>query len=184
MGQVTWVPPALLPPPRVGDAHLGFSSEVRARAHAGYAEICARGGRKDEARAALDRARTSLDSDVERRGFSAGRLDGFDGLCALYREAPERAVEYLTRSLADLEEPRASVQRVIVGADLALARLRSGDAAACVGLMHDVVDLAEATGGRVGAQRVRRVREELRPWRHERFVTELDDHIHPSLIGR
>jgi hypothetical protein len=76
------------------------------------------------------------------------------------------------------------VQRGIVSTDLALARLRLGDPAACVDLLHEAVDITATTGGRVAAQRIRLTRRDLRPWRNENFLADLDDHIHDSLIGR
>jgi hypothetical protein len=50
--------------------------------------------------------------------------------------------------------------------------------------MHEAVDITATTGGRVAAQRIRLVRRDLRPWRGEEFLAELDDHIHDTLIGR
>jgi hypothetical protein len=116
-------------------------------------------------------------------GFDADRLNGFDGLCALHAGDVTRAHDSLDRSLATLTTSPHAVQRGIVGADLALARLRLGYPCDCVELLHKVVDVAAATGGRVSAQRLRLARRELRPWRDEDFVAELDDHIHDALIG-
>jgi hypothetical protein len=101
-------------------------------------------------------------------GFDAERLRGFEGLCALYAGAGARAQDCLLGSLASLRDSRDAVQRGIVSTDLALARLQLGDAASCVELLHDAVDMAANTGGRVAAH----------------FVADLDDHIHDVLIGR
>ncbi|MFC7732779.1 hypothetical protein [Actinomadura keratinilytica] len=49
--------------------------------------------------------------------------------------------------------------------------------------MHECIELAAATRGRVPAWRLRQARQELRPWRSEPFVAELDDHIHTALVG-
>ena len=57
-------------------------------------------------------------------------------------------------------------------------------AAACVELLHDAVDITTRTGGRVSGKRIRHARRELRPWRSEAFLAELDDHIHDALIGK
>lgn len=169
------------------EAHRGASYSVRARAHAVHAEICARAGQTDEARAALARAWKTVDQlavDDPHGGFNADRLHGFDGLCALYTGEPDRAHDRLDRSMTTLTRTSDAVQRGIVGTDLALARLRLGDPAACAELMHEAVDITATTGGRVSAQRIRKVRRELRPWRAENFLTDLDDHIHDSLIGK
>lgn len=95
---------------------------------------------------------------------------------------PELAHDRLTNALDVLMSPRDSVQRGIVGADLALARLRLGHPPGCAALMHDCVDITASTEGRVSAIRVRQVRQALRPWRAEGFVAELDDHIYQALI--
>jgi transcriptional regulator with XRE-family HTH domain len=172
----------------VRDAQRCRNNPVQARAYAVHAEVCARAERGDEARSALDWAWKIADRSPagghSDDGFSADRLAGFDGLCALHLGESNRAHDALARSVATLAGPRASVQRGIVTADLALARLRLGDPAACVELMHAAVDIVAQTGGRVSGQRVRQVRGELRPWRSEGFVNDLDEHIHDKLVGR
>lgn len=170
------------------DAHLGASYATRARAHAVHAEICARAGQTAQAATALDRAWKTVDQltvdDDPHSGFNADRLNGFDGLCALHAGDASRAHDSLDRSLAALRNSRDAVQRGIISTDLARARLRLGDPAACADLLHDAVDITATTGGRVSAQRIRLARQDLRPWRTEHFMTELDDHIHDRLIGR
>lgn len=169
------------------DAHRGSSYAIRAHAHAVHAEICARAGQATQAATALDRAWKTVDQltvDDPHGGFNANRLNGFDGLCALHAGDADRAHTSLDRSVTALARSRDAVQRGIVSTDLALARLRLGDPAACVALLHEAVDITAATGGRVSAQRIRLARHDLRPWRSEDFLTELDDHIHDSLIGR
>jgi hypothetical protein len=169
------------------NAHRGSSYAIRARAHAAHAEICARAGQTSEAAVALDRARKTVEQlavDDPHGGFDADRLDGFDGLCALHAGEAGHAHDSLARSVSALRLSRDAVQRGIVSTDLALARLRLGDPAACVGLLHVAVDITAATGGRVAAQRIRLVRRSLRSWRTEDFLAELDDHIHDTLIGR
>lgn len=169
------------------DAHRGASYAIRARAHAVHAEICARAGQASQAKAALDRAWKTVEQmelDDPPGGFNADRLNGFEGLCALYVGDADRAHERLSRSVASLDQSRDAVQRGIVSTDLALARLQLGDPAACVELLHGVVDITVSTRGRVSAQRIRQARHALRPWRAEDFLAELDDHIHDVLIGR
>lgn len=169
------------------DAHRGSSYAVRARAHAVHAEINARAGQPKEAAEAIGRAWMTVDQlslDDPHQGFNGERLRGFDGLCALHAGDADQAHGSLERSLASLQASRDAVQRGIVISDLALARLKLGDPRACVADLHDAVDLASATGGRVATQRVRLVRQALRPWRTEDFVAELDDHLHDALIGR
>lgn len=169
------------------DAHRGPSCAIRARAHAVHAEICARAGQPDEAATALERAWKTVEqltADDPYSGFTAARLNGFEGLCALHAGDASHAHESLNRSVNSLRQPQDAVQRGIVSTDLALARLRLGDPAACAELLHSAVDIAAATGGRVAAQRIRLARRDLRPWRTEDFMADLNDHIHDTLIGR
>jgi transcriptional regulator with XRE-family HTH domain len=169
------------------DAHRGSSYAVRARAHAVHAEINARAGQPKEAAEAIGRAWTTVEQlsvDDPHRGFDGERLRGFDGLCALHAGDAGHAHGCLERSLDSLRTSRDAVQRGIVTSDLALARLKLGDPQACAADLHDAIDVASATGGRVATQRVRLVRQALRPWRTEDFVAELDDHLHDTLIGR
>lgn len=169
------------------DAHRGASYAVRARAHAVHAEINARAGQPKEAAEAINRAWTTVDQlsvDDPHQGFDGERLRGFDGLCTLHAGDAAQAHGSLERSLESLRTSRDAVQRGIVTSDLALARLKLGDPRACAADLHDAIDVASATGGRVATQRVRLVRQALRPWRAEDFVAELDDHLQDALIGR
>lgn len=167
------------------DAH--DSASHRARAQAVHAEVSARAGNPHRARAALDTARTTV-ADVaaaERpTGFNTDRLDGFDGLCALHLGDAKRAHELLESSLATLTSARDAVQRGIVTTDLAQARLQLGDPEGCGKLLHEAVEIAATTGGRVPAQRLHRARRELRRWGATVVVAELDDHLHERLLGR
>jgi hypothetical protein len=165
-------------------AHHGHSYAIRARTQAVHAEICARAGQISEAGRALEQAWKTVEQlsiDDPFAGFDADRLSGFDGLCALHTGDPNHAQDSLSRSVATLRTSANVVQFGIVRADLALARL--GDPVACTDILHQTVDVAAVTGGRVAAQRLRRARRDLRPWRTEDFVAELDDHIHEALLG-
>ncbi|WP_156819690.1 hypothetical protein [Pseudonocardia sp. HH130630-07] len=90
----------------------------------------------------------------------------------------------LGAAFAALASNRDRVQRAIVGSDLALTRIRGGHPVAGAALLHEVVGLVAAAGGRVPMRRIRKVRQELRPWRGERFVADLDDHLHDAFLGR
>ncbi|MFD7652868.1 hypothetical protein ACFV4N_02670 [Actinosynnema sp. NPDC059797] len=169
------------------DAHRGSSHAIRARAHAVHAEVQARASNATVAATALDRAWKTveqLSADDPFAAFNADRVSGFEGLFALYSGQAHRANDLLTRSLAGLTGPRDAVQRGIGATDLAMARLGLGDVTACVAHLHEAVDITANTGGRVPAQRIRRARNRLRPWRTEAIVAELDDHIHDTLVGR
>ena len=65
--------------------------------------------------------------------------------------------------------------------DQAAARIRLEDPQAAAALLHKCVDAAASTGGRVPTIRLRRARRDLRPWRREDFVADLDDHMLDTL---
>lgn len=171
----------------VAEAHRSASYPLRARAHAVAAEINARAGHTHRARTALDRARTTLDqlrSEPTPTAFSADRLDGFEGLCALAIGDAEHAHTLLQRCLDSLTHPRDAVQRGIVATDLALARLHLDEPTASLALLHDTIELTAATGARVPAQRLRYARRALQQAHTTAHLAELDDHLHDTLLGR
>src|SRR5262249_31790107 len=115
--------------------------------------------------------------DPSSSSFSAGHLRGFEGVCELYVGDARAAHDRFAKSAAALRTPREQVQRAIVTTDQALARIRLGDPRSGADLLHECVAAASSTGGRVPALRLRRVRKELRPWRREDWVADLDDHL-------
>ncbi len=174
----------------VQDARQSPSALLRSRAHALQAEMAARAGEQRDSQSALHLARHDLDrelaGDPGEGMFSRGRLHGFEGICGIFLDGAEEAERQLADAVRALTRPRDTVQRTIVLADRALARLNTGGAGAAetgAAMLHECVDLVAATRGRVPAQRLRQTRLALRPWRTEAFVAELDDHIHTSLIG-
>ncbi|MFD0420737.1 hypothetical protein [Streptomyces parvus] len=162
-------------------AGSGESVRVRARAHALQAEIAARAGLERQAQAALGLAWYDIEGrrggDPSGSTFSAGHLRGFEGVCELYVGDPSVAHDRFADSAAALTAPREQVQRAIVRTDQALALIRMGDPRSAAELLHECVLAAVTTGGRVPAIRLRRARVELRPWRREDFVADLDDHL-------
>ncbi|MFJ9621135.1 hypothetical protein [Streptomyces sp. NPDC101181] len=102
-------------------------------------------------------------------------------MCELYVGNPSIAHDRFAVSAAALTAPREQVQRTIVRTDQALARIRMGDPRSAAELLHECVLAAVATGGRVPAIRLGRARVELRPWRREDFVADLDDHLMDAL---
>ncbi|MER7363262.1 hypothetical protein [Nonomuraea wenchangensis] len=169
----------------VRDARVGQSVTVRARAHALQAEIAARAGAEKHAKAALALAWYDLDqdraTDPATSSFSPAHLRGFEGITSLYVGDPAQAHDYFANSAQALVAPRERVQRAIVSADQALARIRLGDPQSAAELLHSCIDAASETGGRVAMIRMHRARQDLRPWRREGFVADLDDHLIESL---
>ncbi|MER5464602.1 hypothetical protein ABT010_28715 [Streptomyces sp. NPDC002668] len=154
---------------------------VRARAHALQAEIAARASEGRQAQAALGLAWYDMNSDAvgdpSPSSFSPGHLRGFEGVCELYVGDPAAAHDRFAASVAGLIGPREQVQRAIVTTDQAFARVRMGEPRAAADLLHGCVTAAATTGGRVPAIRLKRARRELRPWRREDWVADLDDHL-------
>ncbi|WP_210945226.1 hypothetical protein [Streptomyces sp. MK37H] len=165
----------------VRDARTGDSVRVRARAHALQAEIAARSGAERHAQTALSLAWYDLDRDDDGdpspTSFSADHLRGFEGLCELYVGDAAVAHDVFASSAEALDTPRERVQRAIVSTDQALACIRLDAPERAADLLHACVDSAASTGGRVPALRLRQARKELRPWRREGFVADLDDHL-------
>ncbi|MFI9340046.1 hypothetical protein ACIG0D_02025 [Streptomyces sp. NPDC052773] len=166
-------------------ARTGQSTLVRARAHALQAELAARAGHKRQAQAALGLAWYDMEADhagdPAPTSFSPGHLRGFEGVCELFVGDPSEAHDRFARSASTLSAPRERVQQTIVKTDQALARIGLDEPEAAADLLHDCVDAASATGGRVPALRLRRARQELRPWRREDWVADLDDHLMDAL---
>jgi transcriptional regulator with XRE-family HTH domain len=171
----------------VRDARAGESLVIRARAHALQAEVAARAGQERHARAALALARYDLDrakdADPATSSFSPAHLDGFEGITNLYVGDLSEAHDHLARSAEALVAPRERVQRSIVATDQAIARIRLGDPRSGVELLHECIDVATETGGRVAAIRLRHARRDLCSWRREDFVADLDDHMIEAFGG-
>ncbi|WP_208614506.1 hypothetical protein [Streptomyces regalis] len=166
-------------------ARSGESALTRARAHALQAEVAARAGHERQVQAALGLAWYDIETDhaddPAPTSFSPGYLRGFEGVCELYVGDAGAAHDRFARSVEALSAPREQVQRAIVTTDQALARIRLGEPRAAAELLHECVAAASATGGRVPALRLRQARQELRPWRREDWMADLDDHLMDTL---
>jgi transcriptional regulator with XRE-family HTH domain len=165
----------------------GSSYPVRARAFAVRAEMAARAGdRRTSLRALrLSRAHLALNhhGDPTEGSFSQARLLGFEGICHVRLGLVRDGDRELQQAAAGLDETGDSVQKSIIMADLALARIRNGDPEAASEVLRQSIDLVAATRGRVGTQRVYHVRRALDRWHREPFVAELDRHLLASLLG-
>ncbi|GII79113.1 hypothetical protein Sru01_40950 [Sphaerisporangium rufum] len=172
----------------VRDARRSDSRIMRSRAHALQAELAARAGQDRHALAALHLAWQEVDGDVSSDPaagrFGPGYLDGFEGVCNLHLNRGADAEPQLARSRESLTQPRQTVQRAIVTADLALARLHAEGPEAAAVTLHACIDLAAATRARVPALRIVDVRNRLKPWRGESFIADLDEHLHEELLAR
>jgi len=158
---------------------------LRARALAVKSEMSIREDDVSSGLRTLDLARHHLDKqpdEADQNGFNHARLHGFEALAEIKLGRFDAAVRDLTDAVEALPGARNAVQRSILLADLACAHVRSGQPEAGCQALSQSVSLAAETRGRVATQRIHRVRRELEPWRAERFVTELDDHLLDSLL--
>jgi len=169
-------------------AMKGSSDVARARALSVQAEIAARRGLVRPVGAALDLAQAHMErpqpDDPGGSGLDPARLAGFVGLCRLLTCHGD-AVSHLERASAGVPATANPVQRAIILADLALGyvRQKSPEPEASVRQLHECADLVARTRGRVGMQRIRQVRRQLRPWDGTPFLNELDDHMYTALLG-
>ena len=165
----------------------GGSYSVRTRALAVRAEMAARAGDRRTSLRTLRLSRAYLvlndDGDPTEGSFSQARLRGFEGICHVRLGLVSDGDQELQQAAADLDEARDSVQKSIVMADLALARIRIGDPEAGSETLRQSIDLVATTRGRVGIQRIYHVRRELDRWSGEPFIAELDRHLLASLLG-
>jgi ATP/maltotriose-dependent transcriptional regulator MalT len=164
----------------------GSSYPVRARAFAVRAEMAARAGDRLTSLRTLRLSRAHLalsyDGDPTEGSFSQARLRGFEGICHVRLGLVSDGDQQLQQAAAGLDEARDSVQKSIIMADLALARIRNGDPETASEVLRQSIDLVAATRGRVGTQRIYHVRRELDRWHGEPFVAELDRHLLASLL--
>jgi transcriptional regulator with XRE-family HTH domain len=166
----------------------GSSYAVRARAFAVRAEMAARAGDRLTSLRTLRLSRAHLDlnheTDPTEGSFSQARLRGFEGICHVRLGLVSDGDQELQQAAAGLDETRDSVQKSIIMADLALARIRTGDPEAASETLRQSIDLVATTRGRVGTQRIYHVRRELDRWHGEPFIAELDRHLLASLLGQ
>lgn len=165
----------------------GSSYPVRARAYAVRAEMAARAGDRQTSMRSLRLSRSHLalnhEGDPGEGSFSQARLYGFEGICHLRLGLTRDGEQELQQAVVGLDATRDSVQKSIILADLALARIRNGDPETAAEALRRSIDLVAVTRGRVGTQRIYHVRRQLDRWHGEPFVTELDRHLLASLLG-
>jgi len=116
--------------------------------------------------------------------FDTARLSGFVGLYHLLIGKGVEAVENLSRAADGVTEAAGPVQRSIILADMAhgyVVRARP-EPEALVATLHECAELVGRTRGRVAMGRIRKVRQSLRPWDGERFVSDFDDHLYAALL--
>jgi transcriptional regulator with XRE-family HTH domain/tetratricopeptide (TPR) repeat protein len=159
------------------------------------AEMYSLNGDERKARKAIDLARLfargDLDEDPAAHLFPESRFGGLDavqarisayeGTCCLRAEQLDQAEAALTAALDGI--PAAiQGQRSFLLADLATVAIRREQPERACDLLRAAYGIAGRTGAVIPLQRIYRVRRELHPWRHERFVMSLDELLLPAAL--
>jgi hypothetical protein len=113
--------------------------------------------------------------------YSEGRLTGFTGFVLLRQGHAVEARAVLNAALTSLESS-AIKQRAVFLADIASSYIADSKHAdveqACATATQSVTMLTQA-GYAVGAERLRALRQQLRPWQDQATVRELDERLEP-----
>ena len=110
-------------------------------------------------------------------GSSAGeQLGGFVGACHLRLNDPSGAPAALQDSALRLG-PGKEKHRSVILADLSTAFVLQGDPEHASAVLHQVIDLVELTGTAAGKRRAFAAVRQLKPWRNEPFVQDVQDRL-------
>lgn len=101
-----------------------------------------------------------------------GRLTGS---CWLFRDRPDKAEPILDATRQLLKDQKKST--AIVLGNLALAGIRQHDVDSGVSWLNEAIDVVEVSRGGGGLNVVFTAARELRPWRNERAVQEVNDRL-------
>jgi DNA-binding XRE family transcriptional regulator len=101
-----------------------------------------------------------------------GRLTGS---CWLFRDRPDKAEPILDATRKTLKDQKKST--AIVLGNLALAGIRQRNVDAGVAQLHAAIDVVEVSRGGGGLNVVFTAARELRPWRNEHAVQEVNDRL-------
>jgi hypothetical protein len=101
-----------------------------------------------------------------------GRLAGS---CFLFLGKPDKAEPILDATRQILKDQKKST--AIVLGNLALAGIRQRNVDAAVVRLHEAIDVVEVSRGGGGLNVVFTAARELKPWRNERVVQEVNDRL-------
>jgi transcriptional regulator with XRE-family HTH domain len=174
-------------PDRSSDVGQAWSYCVLAEMHSLHGDEC-------KARKAIDLARLFAHGDLaedpaahlfpESRfgGLNAvhARISAYEGTCCLRASQLDRAEAALKEALAGIPTGIQG-QRSFLLADLATVAIRRGQPEHACNLLRSAHAITSRTGAVIPMQRIYRTRRELQPWRHERFVFELDELLLPAV---
>jgi tetratricopeptide (TPR) repeat protein len=141
----------------------------------GYAML----GDRRECEAALDAAEAHLEAmrtaDPAHSLLSADRLGRIQGSCYLALGDSAKAGSIL-ESTASMLQGRHKSKAIILG-NLALAHIRQRDVEQAATVLHRAIDLLEVARGGGGLTVVSAAVRELRPWRHEPVVQDVNERL-------
>jgi hypothetical protein len=158
-----------------GSSHVvaGWSAAFAAEAHALL-------GDERKARLLLERADFHLSkvtADDPMFGvFGREQLGGFVGACHLRLNDPRGARAALQDSALRLG-PGKEKHRSVILADLSTAFVLQGDPEHASAILHQAIDLVELTGTAAGKRRAFAAVQQLKPWRNEPFVQDVQDRL-------
>jgi tetratricopeptide (TPR) repeat protein len=171
------------------------SDFARAWSYCVLAEMYSLHGDERRARKAIDLARLhangNLEEDPAAHLFPEGRFGGtpavqarisaYEGTCCLRAGRLDQAEPILKEALHGIPAGIEG-QTSFLLADLATVHIRQSQPERASELLRQAIGIVARTGAAIPTQRVYRARRELRPWNHERFVTELDELLLPTTI--
>ena len=158
-----------------GSSHViaGWSAAFAAEAHALL-------GEERKAKLLLERTDLHLSrvtADDPMFGiFGREQLGGFVGACHLRLNDPNGAQSALQDSARRLGSGKEKHRSVIL-ADLSTAFVLQGDPERASAVLHQAVDLVELTGSAAGKRRAFAGVRQLKPWRNEPFVQDVQDRL-------
>lgn len=147
------------------------------------AECLTRCGDASAALSVLSRAQSALAGDPAEPlplwmdWFTTVRLDAFLGNTQLAAGQIRRARQTLSDVLAQLPETDVK-QRSVVAADLAAVEVAAQDVPAACARAGQALDALAQVWYATAMERIRQVRQSLRPWQDEQCVRDLDDRLY------
>ena len=119
-------------------------------------------------------ARVDVD-DVTAEYYTMNEFNRLAGSCYLYLDLPERAEPVLRTTVRALAAKKKSQAIALANLTLSLIRQRKLDEAAST--MHRTIDTVELTRGGGGLNLVFAAGRELREWRGEPWVQDINDRL-------
>lgn len=150
----------------------GLSLLHVAEGHAMSADLKACEHALQDAEAQFDRVDAD---DIAAPYYTVNEFTRLAGSCYLFLDRPDRA-EPILRTTVDALAAKKKSQAIALG-NLTLALIRQGKADEAATTMHRTIDTVELTRGGGGLNLAFAAGRELRPWRQEPWVQEINDRL-------